>query len=53
MSARPAASWAAIAIAPFAIVSKTGVEEWPDLGKDEVARRLALLIAAKLETIIV
>jgi phosphopantothenoylcysteine decarboxylase/phosphopantothenate--cysteine ligase len=33
------------------IVSKSGVEEWPDLSKDEVATRLAALIAQKLKTI--
>ncbi|EUC00506.1 phosphopantothenoylcysteine decarboxylase/phosphopantothenate/cysteine ligase [Rhizobium sp. CF080] len=30
------------------IISANGVEEWPDLGKDEVAERLAALIASKL-----
>ncbi|MDQ6434635.1 bifunctional phosphopantothenoylcysteine decarboxylase/phosphopantothenate--cysteine ligase CoaBC [Mesorhizobium sp. LHD-90] len=35
------------------IVSKTGVEEWPDMPKDEVAKRLADLIAARLVTITV
>jgi phosphopantothenoylcysteine decarboxylase/phosphopantothenate--cysteine ligase len=35
------------------IVSKAGVEEWPEMGKDEVARRLALLIADRLKTITV
>ncbi|MGE3306824.1 MAG: bifunctional phosphopantothenoylcysteine decarboxylase/phosphopantothenate--cysteine ligase CoaBC [Rhizobiaceae bacterium] len=35
------------------IVSKAGVEEWPDLSKDEVAERLAALIAEKLQTITV
>jgi phosphopantothenoylcysteine decarboxylase / phosphopantothenate---cysteine ligase len=30
------------------IVSVSGVEEWPEMGKDEVAARLADLIAAKL-----
>jgi phosphopantothenoylcysteine decarboxylase/phosphopantothenate--cysteine ligase len=33
------------------IVSKAGVEEWPDMPKDEVAKRLADLIAARLATI--
>ena len=33
------------------IVSKSGVEEWPDMSKDDVAERLADLIAAKLKTI--
>jgi phosphopantothenoylcysteine decarboxylase / phosphopantothenate---cysteine ligase len=31
------------------IVSRAGVEEWPDLSKDEVAERLATLIAARLD----
>ena len=30
------------------IISAGGVEEWPDLGKDEVAERLARLIAERL-----
>ncbi len=30
------------------IISAKGVDEWPDLGKDEVAERLAALIASKL-----
>ncbi|MGE0501228.1 MAG: bifunctional phosphopantothenoylcysteine decarboxylase/phosphopantothenate--cysteine ligase CoaBC [Rhizobiaceae bacterium] len=30
------------------IVSAAGVEEWPELDKDEVAARLALLVAARL-----
>ena len=30
------------------IVSKDGVEDWPDMGKDEVAEKLARLIAKKL-----
>ena len=30
------------------IISATGVDEWPDLGKDEVADRLAMLIATRL-----
>jgi phosphopantothenoylcysteine decarboxylase / phosphopantothenate---cysteine ligase len=29
------------------LISKSGIEEWPDLGKDEVADRLALEIAAR------
>ncbi|KQU64057.1 bifunctional phosphopantothenoylcysteine decarboxylase/phosphopantothenate synthase [Aminobacter sp. DSM 101952] len=33
------------------IVSKSGVEEWPDLPKEEVAERLAQLIAEKLRTV--
>ncbi|MHA6687831.1 bifunctional phosphopantothenoylcysteine decarboxylase/phosphopantothenate--cysteine ligase CoaBC [Mesorhizobium sp. A556] len=32
------------------IVSATGVEEWPEMGKEEVAARLASLIAEKLKT---
>ncbi len=35
------------------IVSKTGVDEWPDLPKEEVAERLAQLIAEKLRTVTV
>jgi phosphopantothenoylcysteine decarboxylase/phosphopantothenate--cysteine ligase len=35
------------------IVSKAGVDEWPDLNKDEVAARLAALIAEKLATVTV
>ncbi|MGV1873265.1 bifunctional phosphopantothenoylcysteine decarboxylase/phosphopantothenate--cysteine ligase CoaBC [Agrobacterium rosae] len=30
------------------VISKTGVEAWPDLEKNEVARRLAALIAEKI-----
>lgn len=30
------------------IISSSGIEEWPDLGKDEVAARLAAEIAARL-----
>ncbi|MCM2434501.1 bifunctional phosphopantothenoylcysteine decarboxylase/phosphopantothenate--cysteine ligase CoaBC [Agrobacterium rosae] len=30
------------------VISKTGVEAWPDLDKNEVARRLAALIAEKI-----
>jgi phosphopantothenoylcysteine decarboxylase / phosphopantothenate---cysteine ligase len=33
------------------LVSKTGVEEWPDLSKEEVAERLAAWIAKRLATI--
>ncbi|MFE0017970.1 bifunctional phosphopantothenoylcysteine decarboxylase/phosphopantothenate--cysteine ligase CoaBC [Mesorhizobium sp. NPDC059054] len=33
------------------IVSKTGVEEWPELTKAEVASRLAELIAKRLKTV--
>jgi phosphopantothenoylcysteine decarboxylase/phosphopantothenate--cysteine ligase len=33
------------------IVSATGVEEWPELGKAEVAERLARLVADRLQTI--
>lgn len=32
------------------ILSKAGVEEWPEMGKDEVAARLAELIADRLRT---
>jgi phosphopantothenoylcysteine decarboxylase/phosphopantothenate--cysteine ligase len=35
------------------IVSKAGVEEWPEMSKDEVAARLATLIAERLQTIVV
>ncbi|TJW10161.1 MAG: bifunctional phosphopantothenoylcysteine decarboxylase/phosphopantothenate--cysteine ligase CoaBC [Mesorhizobium sp.] len=35
------------------IVSKAGVEEWPEMSKDEVAMRLATLIAERLKTIVV
>ncbi|MBZ9706527.1 bifunctional phosphopantothenoylcysteine decarboxylase/phosphopantothenate--cysteine ligase CoaBC [Mesorhizobium sp. ESP7-2] len=35
------------------IVSKSGVEEWPEMTKDEVAARLAALIAERLKTIVV
>ena len=30
------------------IVSRSGVEDWPEMGKDEVAAKLADLIAARL-----
>jgi phosphopantothenoylcysteine decarboxylase/phosphopantothenate--cysteine ligase len=33
------------------IVSKAGVDAWPELGKDEVAARLAALIAERLKTV--
>jgi phosphopantothenoylcysteine decarboxylase/phosphopantothenate--cysteine ligase len=33
------------------IVSKAGVDEWPEMGKDDVAKRLAALIAERLKTI--
>ena len=33
------------------IVSKAGVDAWPQLGKDEVATRLAALIAERLKTV--
>jgi phosphopantothenoylcysteine decarboxylase/phosphopantothenate--cysteine ligase len=33
------------------VVSRTGVDEWPDLGKDEVAARLAALVAERLRTV--
>ena len=35
------------------ILSADGVEDWPEMGKDEVARRLAGLVARRLETITV
>ncbi|MEW6633019.1 MAG: bifunctional phosphopantothenoylcysteine decarboxylase/phosphopantothenate--cysteine ligase CoaBC [Pseudomonadota bacterium] len=35
------------------IVSRTGVEEWPEMGKDEVAARLAALIAERLQVVVV
>lgn len=35
------------------ILSADGVEEWPEMSKDEVARRLAGLVARRLETITV
>ncbi|WP_044548317.1 bifunctional phosphopantothenoylcysteine decarboxylase/phosphopantothenate--cysteine ligase CoaBC [Mesorhizobium japonicum] len=35
------------------IVSKAGVEEWPEMTKDEVAARLATFIAERLKTIVV
>lgn len=35
------------------IVSKSGVEEWPEMSKDQVAERLAALIAERLKTITV
>jgi phosphopantothenoylcysteine decarboxylase/phosphopantothenate--cysteine ligase len=33
------------------IVSKAGVEEWPEMSKNEVAARLAALIAERLKAI--
>lgn len=33
------------------IVSKAGIEEWPEMTKDEVAERLAALVADRLRTI--
>ena len=33
------------------IVSKAGVEEWPEMAKDEVAARLAELIAERLKSV--
>ena len=33
------------------IVSKAGVEEWPEMSKDEVAARLAALVAGKLAAV--
>ncbi len=35
------------------IVSKAGVDEWPEMSKEEVAARLAALIAERLKTIAV
>ena len=35
------------------IVSKSGVDEWPEMSKDEVAARLADLVAERLKTIAV
>jgi len=35
------------------IVSGAGVEEWPELSKDEVAARLAVLVAERLKTVTV
>ena len=35
------------------IVSRDGVEEWPEMTKDEVAERLAGLVATRLQTITV
>ena len=35
------------------IVSKSGVEEWPEMSKDEVAARLAALIVERLKSIVV
>jgi phosphopantothenoylcysteine decarboxylase/phosphopantothenate--cysteine ligase len=35
-----------------AIVSQDGVETWPEMTKEEVARRLARLIAERLHTIV-
>ena len=34
------------------IVSKAGVEEWPEMGKDEVASRLADLVAQRLRKVV-
>jgi phosphopantothenoylcysteine decarboxylase / phosphopantothenate---cysteine ligase len=34
------------------ILSKSGVDEWPDLSKDEVAARLAALIADRLKAVV-
>ncbi|WP_315925274.1 bifunctional phosphopantothenoylcysteine decarboxylase/phosphopantothenate--cysteine ligase CoaBC [Mesorhizobium sp. SP-1A] len=33
------------------IVSRTGVEDWPEMSKDEVAERLAALVAERLKAI--
>jgi len=35
------------------IVTPEGAEEWPEMGKEEVAARLARLIAERLQTIVV
>jgi len=35
------------------IVSRTGVEEWPEMGKDEVAARIAALIAERLQQTVI
>jgi phosphopantothenoylcysteine decarboxylase/phosphopantothenate--cysteine ligase len=35
------------------IVSRSGVEEWPEMGKDEVAARLAALIAERLKAVVI
>jgi len=35
------------------IMSRAGVDEWPEMNKDEVAARLASLIAERLTTIVV
>jgi phosphopantothenoylcysteine decarboxylase/phosphopantothenate--cysteine ligase len=35
------------------IVSAAGIEEWPEMGKDEVAARLAALVAERLKTMAV
>ena len=35
------------------IVSSSGIDHWPDLTKDEVAQRLAQLVADRLKTIVV
>ncbi|RUX74157.1 hypothetical protein EOA25_39635, partial [Mesorhizobium sp. M2A.F.Ca.ET.040.01.1.1] len=35
------------------VTSRAGVEEWPEMGKDEVAARLAALIAERLQTVVV
>jgi phosphopantothenoylcysteine decarboxylase / phosphopantothenate---cysteine ligase len=32
----------------IALVTRTGIDRWPRMGKDEVARRLALKIAEAL-----
>ena len=34
------------------IVSKNGVEDWPEMTKDEVAEKLALLVAERLKTVV-
>ena len=30
------------------LISREGADEWPEMGKDEVARRLAALVAERL-----
>jgi phosphopantothenoylcysteine decarboxylase/phosphopantothenate--cysteine ligase len=33
------------------IVSRAGVEDWPEMSKDEVSERLAALVAERLKAI--
>jgi phosphopantothenoylcysteine decarboxylase/phosphopantothenate--cysteine ligase len=35
------------------IVSRSGVEKWPEMGKDDVAARLAALIAERLKAVVI